>query len=68
MGPASKEIKTVDDLKAFLGGQEPVVVGFFEKDDSPLSAAFHTVSKKLREKVGFAHTSDAEVLKSEDLK
>lgn len=48
--------------KAFLETDEVIVIGYFEKDDSPLSAAYHTVSKKLREKVKFAHTSAKEVL------
>ncbi|XP_020288215.1 protein disulfide-isomerase A3 [Pseudomyrmex gracilis] len=62
VGPASKELTSVDAHKTFLGADDVSVIGYFEKDDSPLAAAFHTVSKKLREKVRFAHTSLKELL------
>lgn len=57
-----------DCQKAFLDSNEVGIIGYFEKDDSPLSAAFHAVSKKLREKVRFAHTSAKKLLEKEDLK
>lgn len=44
-----------------------VVVGYFEKESSPLAEAFQTVSKKLREKIQFAHTMNKEVLEKEGL-
>lgn len=62
MGPASTELTSEKAHKTFLDADEVSVVGYFEEDDSPLSAAFHTVSKKLREKVRFAHTATKEVL------
>ncbi|XP_012062004.1 PREDICTED: protein disulfide-isomerase A3 [Atta cephalotes] len=62
VGPASQELTSEKAHKTFLETDEVVVIGYFEKDDSPLSAAHHTVSKKLREKVKFAHTSMKEVL------
>ncbi|XP_066591998.1 protein disulfide-isomerase A3 [Prorops nasuta] len=65
VGPASKELTNEKDLKAFLDSSEAGVVGFFEKDDSALSASYHAVTKKLREKVRFAHTSAKELLKKE---
>lgn len=65
VGPASKEIKNVEDLKSFLDTNEVSVVGFFEKDDSTLSASFHSVAKKLREKTRFAHTIAKDVMDSE---
>lgn len=68
VGPASKELTGEDCQKAFLESDEIGVIGYFEKDDSPLAAAFHAVSKKLREKVRFAHTSAKELLEKEGLK
>uniref|UniRef100_A0ABD2WL77 Protein disulfide-isomerase n=1 Tax=Trichogramma kaykai TaxID=54128 RepID=A0ABD2WL77_9HYME len=68
VGPASKELKTAEDLSNFLNSDEVSVVGFFEKDDGKLSAAYHAVTKKLREKVRFAHVIAPEVLKKEELK
>ncbi|KYN06137.1 PREDICTED: protein disulfide-isomerase A3 [Cyphomyrmex costatus] len=62
VGPASQELTSEKAHKTFLENDEVVLIGYFEKDDSPLSAAYHTVSKKLREKVKFAHTSASEVL------
>lgn len=62
MGPASKELTSEEAHKVFLETDEVSVIGYFEKDDSPLSAAYHTVSKKLKEKVRFGHTSAKEVL------
>ncbi|XP_001599732.2 protein disulfide-isomerase A3 [Nasonia vitripennis] len=67
VGPASKELKTLAAFEEFLNSDEISVVGFFEKDDSPLSAAFHNVAKKLREKVRFGHTIAKEVLEKEGL-
>lgn len=68
VGPASKELTGEDCLKSVLNTNEVVVVGYFEKDDSPLSAAFHAVSKKLKEKVQFAHTSAKVLLEKEGYK
>lgn len=65
VGPASKELTGEGCLKSFLESDEVGIVGFFEKDDSPLSASFHAVSKKLKEKVRFAHTSAKELLEKE---
>ncbi|XP_012229248.1 protein disulfide-isomerase A3 [Linepithema humile] len=62
VGPASKELTTPETHKAFLDVEEVGVVGYFEKDDSPLAATFHIIAKKLREKVRFAHVSSKKVL------
>lgn len=67
VGPASKELKGLDCRRAFLDGDEVSIIGYFKKDDSPLSAAFHAVSKKLREKARFAHTSARSLLEKEGL-
>lgn len=62
VGPASTELTSEQAYKTFLEADDVSVIGYFEKDDSPLATTFHTVAKKLREKVRFAHTSKKEVL------
>ncbi|XP_034937220.1 protein disulfide-isomerase A3 [Chelonus insularis] len=68
VGPASKELKTAEDLKTFLSGDEVSIVGFFEKEKSPLADSFHSVAKKLREKANFAHTTVKSILEKEKMK
>lgn len=65
VGPASKELKGPECKKAFLNTDEVSFIGYFEKDDSPLAAAYHAVSKKLKEKARFAHTSNKALLDQE---
>lgn len=65
VGPASVELAGEDCLKSFLESDEVGVVGFFEKEDSPLATSFHAVSKKLKEKVRFAHTYAKSLLEKE---
>ncbi|XP_031839157.1 disulfide-isomerase A3 [Nomia melanderi] len=65
VGPASKELTSENCLKSFLESDEVSVVGFFEKDDSPLATSFHAVAKKLKEKVRFAHTTAKSLLEKE---
>ncbi|XP_076636047.1 disulfide-isomerase A3 [Colletes latitarsis] len=65
VGPASKELTSDSCLKSFLDSDEVGVVGFFEKDDSPLATSFQTVAKKLKEKIRFAHTSAKSLLEKE---
>lgn len=62
VGPASKQLTNKEVHKTFLEADDVGVVGYFEKEDSPLATAFHSVSKKLREKVRFAHTLTKELL------
>lgn len=64
VGPASQDLTNEKSYKTFLEGDDVGVVGYFEKDDSPLAAAYLTVTKKLRGKVRFAHTSTKELLES----
>lgn len=64
MGPASQELTNEKSHKTFLEGDEVGLVGYFEKDDSPLAAAYLTVTKKLRGKARFAHTSTKQLLES----
>ncbi|KAK1136361.1 hypothetical protein K0M31_000922 [Melipona bicolor] len=65
VGPASKELQGESYLKSFLDTDEISVVGFFEKEDSPLAISYHAVSKKLKEKIRFAHTTAKSLLEKE---
>lgn len=64
MGPASQDLTNEKSYKAFLEGDDVGVVGYFEKDDSALAAAYLLVTKKLRGKARFAHTSTKQLLES----
>lgn len=65
VGPDSKELTGEECLKSFLDSDEVGVVGFFESDDSSLAQSFHTVAKKLKEKVRFAHTTAKSLMEKE---
>ncbi|KAH0947530.1 hypothetical protein HN011_008044 [Eciton burchellii] len=62
VGPASKELISEEAHKAFLESDDVGIIGYFENEDSSLAIAFQTVSKKLREKIRFSHTSKKEIL------
>lgn len=62
VGPASKELLTVEALDAFLQAKETSIIGFFEKD-SDLKGVFTKYSEQQREKFRFGHSSDPAVLK-----
>jgi len=61
-GPASKELKSLDELVKYLQVQETTLIGFFEKD-SALKSVFTKYADKYREKQRFGHTSAADALK-----
>lgn len=61
VGPASRDLTTVDALEAFLKVNEAAVVGFF-KEDSATKTLFTKYADKMREKLRFAHTTTAAVL------
>lgn len=63
VGPSSKDLGTVKDFEDFIGKDEVSVIGFFE-GDSDLKGSFLKLADKLREKVRFAHSSNAAVLKA----
>lgn len=61
VGPASKDILTVEAYEKFLKVQEPAIIGFFEKE-SDLKGIFTKYSDQQREKFRFGHSSDPAVL------
>lgn len=61
VGPASKDILTLEAYEKFLSVQETTVVGFFEKE-SDLKGVFTKYADAQREKLRFGHTSDPAVL------
>ncbi|CAP30096.1 Protein CBR-PDI-3 [Caenorhabditis briggsae] len=61
-GPSSKELKTVDEFEKFTGGDENVVVGFFESE-SKLKDSFLKVADTERDRFAFAHTSNKDIIK-----
>jgi len=63
VGPASKELKTVEEFEAFISKDDVAVVGFLAESDSKLEKTLAKVADKLREKSRFGRTSNPEVLK-----
>lgn len=61
-GPAAKELKSAEDLKAFQEEADVVVVGFFKKQDSADAKVFLEVAGAMDETL-FAITSEDSVFK-----
>lgn len=61
VGPASKDLLTLEAFEAFLKVQETSVVGFFKKD-SDLKGVFLKYADSQRERLRFGHSSAQEVL------
>ncbi|CAD6184210.1 unnamed protein product [Caenorhabditis auriculariae] len=61
-GPSSREIKTVADFEKFTGGDDNVVLGFFESE-SKLKDSFLKVADTERDRFSFGHSSNPDVLK-----
>lgn len=64
VGPASKDLTSLDAFEAFLKVNEAAVVGFF-KTESDLKGEFLKYSDKMREKLRFGHSSAAPVLEKQ---
>ncbi|XP_055689343.1 protein disulfide-isomerase A3 [Lutzomyia longipalpis] len=56
VGPASKELSSLENLESFLAVPEAAIVGFFEKE-TELKGIFLKYADKMREKLRFGHTS-----------
>lgn len=64
VGPASKDLPTLDAYETFLKVNEAAVVGLF-KAESDLKGEFLKYSDKMREKLRFGHSSAAPVLEKQ---
>ncbi|KAJ1378130.1 Thioredoxin-like superfamily [Sesbania bispinosa] len=61
-GPASTEIKSVDDASVFIGENKVVIVGVFPKFSGEEFKNFTALAEKLRSEYDFRHTLDAKHL------
>lgn len=62
VGPASKEIKSVEELDKFFTAKETTIFGYFKDVNSKLAKTFLKFADKNREKYRFGHSSNEEVL------
>lgn len=67
VGPSSKDLVKVADYEAYLGKDDVVVIGFFEKEND-LKGEFLKTADKMREEVIFGHSSAKEVLEKSGYK
>lgn len=61
VGPASREVNSLEEFEKFIGTHEASIFGFFKKD-SDLKKTFVKYADKMREKLRFGHTSAEQVL------
>lgn len=61
MGPASKDLSTLEQYEKFMKIPESSIVGFFEKE-SDLKGVFTKYADQQREKLRFGHSSNPDVL------
>ncbi|KAF4386258.1 hypothetical protein G4B88_003475 [Cannabis sativa] len=61
-GPASAEIKTVEDASGIIDDKKIVIVGVFPKFSGEEFENFMAVADKLRADYEFAHTTDAKLV------
>lgn len=64
VGPASKDLLSLEAFEAFLKVQETSVVGFFQKE-SDLKGVFLKYADSQRERLRFGHSSAKEVLEKQ---
>ncbi|XP_055917609.1 protein disulfide-isomerase A3 [Eupeodes corollae] len=64
VGPASKEIISVEEFDKFLAAKEAAIFGFFETD-SKVKNIFTKFADKMREKYRFGHSSAKTVLEKQ---
>ncbi|XP_055529979.1 protein disulfide-isomerase A3-like [Wyeomyia smithii] len=64
VGPASKDLLTLDAFEAFLKVQETTLVGFFQKE-SDLKGVFLKYADSQRERLRFGHSSAQDVLEKQ---
>ncbi|KAL3865492.1 hypothetical protein ACJMK2_042877 [Sinanodonta woodiana] len=57
-GPASKELKTVEDVEKFLAHDDYSVIGFFRNNNSDLAKIYRKVADPVKMEILFAHTTE----------
>lgn len=62
VGPASNEIKSVEEYEKFLKRSENTLFAYLKDAESKLAKLFFKFAKDNREKYTFGHTTNAEVL------
>lgn len=62
VGPASKNIFTIEELEKFLNTKDTTLFGYFSDSGSKLANTFAKFADKNREKYRFGHSNNAEVL------
>lgn len=62
VGPASKDVRSVEEFEKFLNTKDTTLFGYFKDADSKLAKIFLKFADKNREKYRFGHSSNAEVL------
>ncbi|KAL7885609.1 hypothetical protein AOLI_G00059040 [Acnodon oligacanthus] len=66
-GPASVDLKAVEDFEKFIGDRDASVVGFFADGGSAAQSEFLKSASALRESYRFAHTNLEDLLKKHDI-
>ncbi|PAV66762.1 hypothetical protein WR25_10495 [Diploscapter pachys] len=61
-GPSAKELKTQAEFDKFTGGDESVVIGFFE-GESKLKDSFLKVADTERDRFAFGYTTNKDIIK-----
>lgn len=65
VGPASKQVRSIEELAKFLDTKDTTIFGYFKDIDSKLAKTFLKFADKNREKYRFGHSEDEEVLKQQ---
>lgn len=65
VGPASKEIKSLEEFNKFLDTKDTTIFGYFEDTSSTAAKSFLKFADTFREKYRFGHSSNPEILKKQ---
>lgn len=65
VGPASKQVRSVEELTKFLDSKDTTIFGYFKDIDSKLAKTFLKFADKNREKYRFGHSENEAVLKQQ---
>jgi len=66
VGPASKELKSVKDVEAFIAKDEVSIIGFFESETGSDAEAYLKFADKYKDTYRFGHSTAKDVLKKYD--